>query len=249
MCTPIYAEKEEESTFGSQVYHMEQALSEEKKVLSFNAKAEEASPTYDRNSSELPSPEQFLRDIENSYNARLSVIQRFESFNDLKQDTYFMLCSLCAEAERPFYNTYKDMEFADRNYTVMCKKYIEGLDKQYDSILIAQSTEKKENPQEELEKAKNQYKEGYTIRSNILSEIQKYFAKKEFEDAENISPNIDIEAIVENARVVNRSVTQEESLAVQNFLAEKGYDFDIPRQDADSDGRGRRSHRRFGENG
>ena len=126
------------ASFPTQVYNFEKLLEAENDVLSFREAAREASPSYDpdfvpegADGPVQPTPEQFLADIRDSYEARLSVVRRFSDFKEMSSKAYNAFCALCAEAERPFYEAYRNAEFANVNYQVLCSFHITGFSSCY----------------------------------------------------------------------------------------------------------------------
>lgn len=216
------------ASFATQVYNFEKLLETENDVLSFRDSAREAAPSYDpdyvpegEESPVGPTPEQFLQDIRDSYEARLSVIRRFSDFEQMSTSTYLVFCGLCAEAERPFYEAYRSAEFANVNYQVLCRGYLRGLERQYGAIEMMQDPHN--NDANAVQAA---YFEGYTLRSDILLELNRYYYSEEngLEDVDSLSASRDMESIVETARSKNEGAGEELTRRVQKGLNAVGFD-------------------------
>ena len=115
-----------------------------------------------------PTPEQFIRDLKASYNARGTVVERYSGYTSLPEDLYQYYRFACVEAERPFFNAYQDAYFDDRNYQVLCKTYLRGLNQQFEAERIWMN----KGAMEDLETA---YFGGYTTRAEVLVELSDYY--------------------------------------------------------------------------
>ena len=226
--------KEKTASFATQVYNFERLLEAENEVLSFRSAAVEAAPSYDPNAAAegeepaLPTGEQFLADIKNSYMARLSVIRRFSDFTRMSPETYQAFRKLCCEAERPFYETYRDLEFADKNYQVLCRGYLNGLARQYEAGEMAA------NPRTEASEVEAAYFEGYTMRSDVLLELNQYYYPEvsRLEEVESLSGNRNMPEVVTSAIEKDADAGIELTTAVQNALNALGFDCGVADGDA-----------------
>lgn len=219
------------ASFPTQVYNFEKMLEAENDVLSFRDAAREAAPSYDpdyvpegADTPAGPTPEQFLADIKDSYEARLSVIRRFSDFTQMSPDTYLAFCALCAEAERPFYELYRTLEFSNLNYQVLCRGYLLGLEKQYEAVSMA------EDPKAEDSAVQAAYFEGYTMRSNILLELNHFYYPEVsgLEEVESLSGTRDMASIVDSAKEKNKEAPEELTKRVQSGLNAAGFDCGTP---------------------
>ena len=215
------------ASFPTQVYNFEKLLEAENDVLSFRDAAREAKPSYDpefipegAEGPQGPTPEQFLADIRDSYEARLSVLRRFSDFDQMSESTYLAFCALLVEAERPFYETYRTAEFANVNYQVLCRGYINGLNRQYQALEMAQD---KKTDSSAVQAA---YFEGYTMRSNILLELNQFYYPPEnpLPETESLSGSRDMGAIVEKAMTGNEQAGEELTRRIQKGLNAAGFD-------------------------
>ena len=215
------------ASFPAQVYNFEKLLEAENEVLSFREAAREAKPSYDPNfvpegadGPQGPSPEQFLADIRDSYEARLSVLHRFSDFTQMSESTYLAFCTLLVEAERPFYELYRTAEFANLNYQVLCRGYINGLNRQYQALEMAQDSKTDSSVVQAA------YFEGYTMRSNILLELNQFYYSEEnpLPDLESLSGSRDMGAIVEKAKAENEEAGEDLTRRVQKGLNAAGFD-------------------------
>ena len=217
---------EKKISFARQVYNFEKLLEAENEVLSFRDAAVQASPVYspvpaaEGEEPAWPTPDQFLTDIKNSYSARLSVIRRFSDFTQMSPEPYQAFRELCAEAERPFYDTYRTLEFADKNYQVLCRGYLNGLARQYEAAQMAQ------NPKTAPGEVEAAYFEGYTMRSDILLELNQYYYPEVsgLPDVDSLSGTRNMQATVENAIATDADAGMELTTAVQNALNALGFD-------------------------
>ena len=158
--------------FSQMCRQLETLLEEENTAVSFNAAAVQAAPGYHpaapagessdaaegEEQPQGPDRDRFMADIKNAYNARLSVLHRYESFPTMKQDTYDTFRFLCVEAERPFYEAYADAKFENKNYQSLCDRYIKGLKDQLD----AEALWREGGDKKEIEAL---YYEGYDVRA------------------------------------------------------------------------------------
>ena len=215
------------ASFPTQVYNFEKLLEKENEVLSFRDAAREAKPSYDpdfvpegADGPQGPSPEQFLADVRDSYEARLSVLHRFSDFTQMSESTYMAFCTLLVEAERPFYELYRTAEFANVNYQVLCRGYINGLSRQYQALETAQ------NPKADSSAVQAAYFEGYTMRSNILLELNHFYYPEEnpLPEIESLSGTRDMGAIVENAMAADEQAGEDLTRRVQWGLNAIGFD-------------------------
>ena len=215
------------ASFPTQVYNFEKLLEAENDVLSFREAAREAKPSYDpdfvpegADGPQGPTPEQFLADIRDSYEARLSVLHRFSDFTQMSESTYMAFCALLVEAERPFYDIYRTAEFANLNYQVLCRGYTNGLNRQYQALEMAKDSKTDSSVVQAA------YFEGYTMRSNILLELNQYYYSEEnpLPELESLSGTRDMGAIVENARAADEEAGEDLTRRVQKGLNAAGFD-------------------------
>jgi len=215
------------ATFPTLVYNFEKLLEQENDVLSFREAAREADPSYDpeyvpegAEGPIGPTPEQFLADVRDSYEARLSVVRRFSDFTRMSESVYLAFCALCAEAERPFYDTYRTTEFANVNYQVLCRGYLLGLERQYEAAVM------REDPDAESSAIQAAWLDGYTMRANILLELNQFYYPEGngLEEIESLSGTRDMAAIVENAKIKDEEAGGELTARVQRGLNALGFD-------------------------
>ena len=220
--------------FSQMCRQLETLLEEENTAVSFNAAAVQAAPGYHpaapagessdaaegEEQPQGPDRDRFMADIKNAYNARLSVLHRYESFPTMKQDTYDTFRFLCVEAERPFYEAYADAKFENKNYQSLCDRYIKGLKDQLD----AEALWREGGDKKEIEAL---YYEGYDVRAGVLLELQAfYFSGEEdgLEDADELESSLRLDQIVPKGVEKNKDVSADLVSRVQSGLNENGYE-------------------------
>ena len=194
---------------------LDQLLAEENESGSFGNTALEASPTYVRSAGTEPTADQFLADLKNSYEARLSVLNRYADFETMKENTYNTYRFLCAEAERPFYDAYSGVTFANKNYQFLCDAYLGGLSTQYEAEMMW----KEEGAPEEIETF---FLEGFDRRAEVLKEVSAYYLTTLV--LEDFNSTVNITKIVEDAVAKNKEADKQLVVQVQTRLNELGYD-------------------------
>ena len=194
---------------------LDQLLAEENESVSFGNTALEASPTYVRSAGTEPTADQFLADLKNSYEARLSVLNRYADFETMKENTYNTYRFLCAEAERPFYDAYSSVTFANKNYQFLCDAYLGGLSTQYEAEMMW----REEGAPEEIETF---FLEGFDRRAEVLKEVSAYYLTTLV--LEDFNSTVNITKIVEDAVAKNKEADKQLVVQVQTRLNELGYD-------------------------
>ncbi len=213
-CVPVAASQTETAYFTELTKDLEDALTEENDSVAFQNSAVQAAPAYVRGGETAPTAEQFFADLKNSYDARLSVLNRYSYFETMKENTYNMYRFLCAEAERPFYEAYDGASFEDKNIQFLCDAYMRGLSTQYEAEMMW----REEGSPEEIETF---YLEGYDQRAEVLKEVSAFYQTSLALD--NVNSTVNISKIVENAIAKNKEADKQLVTQVQTRLNELGY--------------------------
>lgn len=133
-----------------------------------NADAEEA--TEETEEAVLMSTEDFLNDIYESYETRSRATERYTSaeLNTMTNDEMVEAYNTFCEAERPFYEKYKNAIFDDLNIQYLCNQYITGLKKQYESYTTYQSNK-------DFDEHTSIWQSGYYNRGYVIVELSEYY--------------------------------------------------------------------------
>lgn len=138
----------------------------EKLKSSINSESEEVETetTVQRNE------EEFKKDITNSYNTRGTVSAKYTAAeqNIMTEEEMVAYREECAEAERKFYEKYKNATFKDLNIQYLCQQYINGLEKQYNAKNTWDTTR-------DYTKFNNEYSSGYYNRAYVIVELSDYY--------------------------------------------------------------------------
>lgn len=118
----------------------------------------------------LMDEEEFKTDIVNSYNGRSIISDKYTTaeINIMTSNESVIYYEECAEAERQFYEKYKNASFADLNIQYLCNQYITGLQKQYNAKNIWNDTNN-------YDKFNNEYESGYYNRAYVIVELSEYY--------------------------------------------------------------------------
>ena len=211
---PVAASQTETAYFAELTKDLEADLTEENDSVAFQNTAVQAAPVYVRGGEAAPTADQFFADLKNSYDARLSVLNRYSYFETMKENTYNEYRFLCAEAERPFYEAYDGVSFDDKNIQFLCDAYMRGLSTQYEAEMMW----REDGSPEEIEAF---YLEGYDQRAEVLKEISAFYQTSLAID--NVNSTVDIAKIVENAIAKNKEGDKQVITQVQTRLNELGY--------------------------
>ena len=206
-------------SFSARIVDLEAILQEENDTVAYMAAAVQAEPAYQPGGESGPTKEQFIADLTNSYQARCSILNRYSEFPVMSAEAYNEFRFLCGKAEYPFYEAYYGAEFADKNYEVMCREYIAGLEKQYE----AESLYLGGAGADEVEAA---YFEGYDRRSAVLIEVGEYYApdKAAFQDLDALKAARNMAEILPKAVEANKTADSALVTQVQQNLNISGFD-------------------------
>lgn len=120
-----------------------------------------------------------------------------------------------AEAEREFYEKYKNATFKDLNIQYLCTQYITGLQKQYNAKNVWDDTQ-------DFDKFSDEYSSGYYNRAYVIVELSEYYDLPfgDITDMKADTASMDSlnEAETRNAAVDHSTVKQ-----VQELLNEIGF--------------------------
>lgn len=161
----------------------------------------------------LMTTEEFLKDIVDSYNNRAPVATKYSisELSTMTNDEAIAFDVECAEAERPFYEKYKNAVFEDLNIQYLCTQYINGLEKQ---LRVGDIYEKNGDYAE----ADNLFTSGYYNRAYVIVELSEYYsapfadisemkanttALDSFNEAENRNASVDSAMIKKTQELLN----------------------------------------------
>lgn len=159
----------------------------------------------------------FLKDIVDSYNARSVVANRYSNAeqNAMTHSEYVSYCVSCAEAERPLYEKYQNAVFDDLNIQYLCKQYITGLEKQYQSKEVWEKSG-------EYEKFDELYMSGYYNRAYVIVELAEYYDAA-FGDISSMKENVRLLDSTNDAEKRNSQVPRELVIRAQQGLNDIGF--------------------------
>lgn len=161
--------------------------------------------------------QQFLDDIVASYNARSIVAERYTNaeLNTMSSDEYVQYLSGVVEAEKTFYDKYKNVEFEDLNIQYLCKTYCDGLKSQMDSC---------ETYFENKDYAtwNNTWTAAYNKRSYVIVELSEYY-NAPFTDISEMKDNTKALDSLNEAETRNAAVDHAIVQKTQQLLNDIGF--------------------------
>ena len=140
----VVALEEENAALEERIAALEAAVGLNSQVMETEVVIETEAETED---AVLMDEQEFLDDIVESYNGRGVVSSKFTTaeINTMTSAESVEYYNECAEAERAFYEKYKNAVFKDLNIQYLCNQYINGLKKQYDAYVSWGETQDFEN--------------------------------------------------------------------------------------------------------
>lgn len=174
-----------------------------------------------------PTPDEFLADLAASYTARLAVIDRYKEYDTMPSTIYSYYRFACVEAERAFYEAYKDASFDDKRYQVLCDQYIEGLASQMEAELLWLE----DGAETELEEL---YYEGYIQRRAVLSDAAACYGL-DVAGYDELLEETNVLEILDEANVYNQSLDRNLVSSAQELLNAAGFDCGTPDGSAGAD--------------
>lgn len=114
--------------------------------------------------------QKFIDDIAASYNARFAVGGRYTEaeLNTMSNDEYIQYLSGVVDAEKDFYEKYKNAVFDDLNIQYLCKTYCDGVKSQMDCC-------KNYFVDKDYERWINVWEAAYNKRSYVIVELSEYY--------------------------------------------------------------------------
>lgn len=161
--------------------------------------------------------EEFKTDIVNSYNGRQIVANKYTiaELNTMTSEETISYDEECAEAEREFYEKYKNAAFTDLNIQYLCSQYINGLNKQYNAQNIWEDTK-------DINQAVNEYNSGYYNRAYVIVELSDYY-QLPFGDVESMRADTAAMDSLNEAETRNKDVEHATVQKTQQLLNDIGF--------------------------
>lgn len=161
--------------------------------------------------------EEFKTDIVNSYNGRSIVANKHTNaeLNTMTSKESVAYDEECAEAERDFYEKYKNAAFNDLNIQYLCSQYIDGLEKQYNAQKIWDDTQ-------DINQFTNEYNSGYYNRAYVIVELSDYYSLP-FGDVEQMRTDTATMDSLNEAETRNKAVDSATVQKTQQLLNDIGF--------------------------
>lgn len=163
--------------------------------------------------------EEFLSDFKSSYDKRETVSKRYteaERYSMTSEEWNEHLAD-CAEAERDFYENYKNAVFDDLNIQYLCNQYIQGLGKQYSAVI-----EWQDDP--DNEHASSVWQSGYYNRAYVMVELSEYYGLDLPSDTvASMKEDTDAMDSLNEAETRNAAVDHSKVQKVQELLNQIGF--------------------------
>ena len=165
----------------------------------------------------LMTTEEFLQDIINSYDTRAIVSKQYTAAErtTMSEEEYVNYGGECFEAERPFYEKYKNAKFNDLNIQYLCNQYIKGLEKQFKSKELYDQN----HNYIEFEDLANS---GYYNRAYVIVELSDYYDAA-FNDITQMKDDTAFMDSLNDAETRNASVDQSKIKRTQELLNDIGF--------------------------
>lgn len=167
---------------------------------------------------QLKDTDTFLSDLKASFEKRQQAAGQYTSdqLTQLSADDLWTYRFACAEAERDFYNTYKDAQFNSLNVLYLCGEYCGGLGKQYQ----AEETWK---DSQDGEKTSQLYTAGYYNRAYALVEFHNYYGLDLGDGYQNLKDSVAKMDAASGEETRNQGVDSGTVKKVQELLNSLGF--------------------------
>lgn len=161
--------------------------------------------------------EEFKTDIVNSYNGRSVISDKYTNaeYNTMTSEELVTTYVECAEAERDFFEKYKNASFKDLNIQYLCDQYISGLAKQYNAKKIWDDTK-------DYDKFYNEFQSGYYNRAYVIVELSDYY-QLPFGDVEGMRTDTAAMDSLNEAETRNKAVDPATVQKTQQLLNDIGF--------------------------
>lgn len=180
--------------------------------------AENAQDSRPDTGSQLKDADTFLKDLADSFAKRQQAAGAYtqDQIAQMSEDEVWAYRFQSAEAERDFYNTYKEAQFNSLNVLYLCEEYCGGLGKQYRAEEVYHSTG-------DGEKASSLYTAGYYNRAYALVEFHDYYnldLADGYQDLKDAVTKMDAASEPDSR---NQGVSQDTVKQVQDLLNQTGF--------------------------
>ena len=165
----------------------------------------------------LMTTEEFLNDIYASYETRSKATERYTTaeLNTMTNDESVEAFNSFCEAERPFYEKYKNAVFEDLNIQYLCRQYIGGLKKQYDSYDLYMKNH-------DYNEHSEVWQSGYYNRGYVIVELAEYY-NVPFGDVSGMKADTAAMDSLNEAETRNASIDHETVRKTQELLNGIGF--------------------------
>ena len=181
--------------------------------------AEETSTMTEETDSEpvMMETQKFIDDIAASYNARFAVGGRYTEaeLNTMSNDEYIQYLSGVVDAEKDFYEKYKNVVFEDLNIQYLCKTYCDGVKSQMDCC-------KNYFDDKDYERWGNVWDAAYNKRSYVIVELSEYY-NAPFTDIKEMKANTEALDSLNEAETRNAAVDHATVQKTQQLLNDIGF--------------------------
>ena len=169
-------------------------------------------------SAQVKSTDTFLADLASSFNARQETARTHsnEEVDAMSETDMWNFRFTCAEAERPFYDSYHAAQFDDLNILYLCSEYCLGLEKQFQAEQIW-------NEKQDSEEANRLYTAGYYNRAYALVELSEYYGLDLADEYQNLKNAVARMDAMSSDETRNASVDPAKVTQVQELLNSLGF--------------------------
>ena len=193
------------------------SLPADEETTDIETKDTESAEEVDSEEPVLMTTEEFLEDIEKSYNERSVRTDRYNTsdYNTMNNDEYVETYYYFVEAEEWFYEKYKNAEFEDLNIQYLCKTYCDGLYTQLNCCRDYFNDK-------DYASWDNNWKAAYNKRSYVIVELAEYYDAP-FKDINDMKNNVESLDSLNEAETRNSAVDRATVQKVQLLLNNIGF--------------------------
>ncbi len=160
----------------------------------------------------------FLNDIAVSFNARQNLARTIDTsdLSGMSEAEMWEFRFNCAQAEKSFYDSYKNAQFDDLNIFYLCSEYCQGLGKQFQA-------EEVWNSSADSNKANELYTAGYYNRAYALVELCEYYGLDLASEYANLKSAVQQMDALSGEETRNAAADSATVMRVQELLNEAGF--------------------------
>ncbi len=189
----------------------------EERQAAGSAEQDETSATTG-SSAEWKDVSSFLNDIAASFNARQNLARTIDTsdLSGMSEAEMWDFRFSCAQAEKSFYDSYKNAQFDDLNIFYLCSEYCQGLGKQFQA-------EEVWNSSADSNKANELYTAGYYNRAYALVELCEYYGLDLASEYANLKSAVQQMDALSGEETRNAAADSATVMRVQELLNEAGF--------------------------